>query len=122
MYGRTVLAQSNIFPTRVSADGNPIYKVGGATIDWTLVSAASGDVTLADGSIVKDTLKYLRYGQVLTKVTATGYYAPYDSALTQGSELISQGNIFILDQTILQYPTGSSALGGANDQVGGLIE
>lgn len=122
MYGNTNLPQNSIFDTHVSADGNPILKAGGATIDWSLVAAASGDTTLADGSVVRDGQKYLRYGQVLTKVTATGFYAPYDSALTQGSQLIAQGSIYVLDQTVLQYPSGSSLLGGVNDQIGGLIE
>lgn len=121
-YGRTLLSQNSVFPTRVSVDGSPVYKAGGITIDWTLVTANSGDVTLADGSVVKDTLKFLRYGQVMTKITASGLYGPYDSALTQGSELLVRGQCFILDETVLQYGGGSPGLGGANDQYGSAIE
>lgn len=122
MYGRTVLANNAVFSTRVSADGSPEYKAGGITIDWTVVVAASGDQTLADGSIVKDGQKYLRYGQVMTKITATGKFAPYDPALTTGVELLARGNCFILDETVLQYGSGSTLLSVANDQVGSAIE
>lgn len=122
MFGRTVLAQNSVFPTRVSADGSPTYKAGGVTIDWSLVTAASGDVTLTDGSVIKDGQKYLRYGQILTMVTATGKYAPYDPALTQGSELLVRGRCFIVDQTTLQYSSGSSTLGPANDIIGGVFD
>jgi hypothetical protein len=122
MFGRTVLSQNSVFPTRVSADGSPTYKAGGVTIDWSLVTAASGDVTLGDGSVIKDGQKYLRYGQIITMVTSTGKYGPYDPALTQGSELLTRGRCFIVDQTVLQYSSGSSALGAANDIIGGVFD
>lgn len=122
-YGRTSLPNNAVYPTRVSADGSPEYKAGGITIDWSLVSAVSGaDVTLTDGSIIKIGQKYLRYGQVMTKVTASGLFGPYDPDLTQGSELLVRGNCFILDQTILQYPSGASTLGPSIDQCGEAIE
>lgn len=122
MYGRTALPNNAIFPTRVSADGSPEYKAGGITIDWSIVTAASGDQTLADGSIVKDGQKFLRYGQVMTKITTSGKFGPYDPAVTEGRELLVRGNCFILDETVLQYPAGSSLLSPANDQYGSAIE
>jgi hypothetical protein len=70
MFGQTTLSNSTINPTRVSADGNPDLKAGGLTIDWTTVTAVSGsDVTLADGSVIRIGQKYLRYGQVMCKIT-----------------------------------------------------
>lgn len=122
MYGRTSLPSNSVFPTRVSADGNPTYKAGGITLDWSLVTAASGNVTLGDGSVILDGQKYLRYGQILTRITASGKYGPYDADLTQGSELLVRGRCFILDQTILQYPSGSSLLSAVNDQIGGVFD
>lgn len=69
MYGRSVLPNNSVFPTRVSADGLPKYKAGGANIDWAnTVTAPGTDTTLADGSIVKSGKKYLRYGQIVTKI------------------------------------------------------
>lgn len=122
MYGRTVLAQNSVFPTRVSADGSPTYKAGGATIDWTQATTASGDVTLTDGSVIKDGQKYLRYGQILTRITSTGLYAPYNPDLTNGRELLTRGRCFILDQTVLQYGAGTSLLSAPNDVVGGVFD
>lgn len=69
-FGRQLLATNVVNSTRVSADGSPRYKSGGITLDLTTVPAASGsDVTLPDGSLIKANNQYLRYGQVLTKIT-----------------------------------------------------
>jgi hypothetical protein len=122
MFGNTFLSQNAVFPTRVSCDGRPNYKVGGITIDWTTVSAASGDVTLGDGSVIKDGQKYLRYGQILTRITSSGKYGPYDPSTTDGRQTLTRGECFILDQTLLQYSAGSSGLSAANDIVGGVFD
>jgi hypothetical protein len=224
MYGRTLLTNNSVFPTRVSSDGRPNCKSGGATIDWANVTAVSGsDVTLPDGSVIKVGQKYLRYGQVLCKETTgetqtltgtatsgnftlslvrpdtgapvttgniafnasaatvlaaiqavmgpgqavsasggalgtnpvvvtfgtdvqtmtvnagtlaggtvtnaattntgtTGYFGPYDPSASDGRQNLNRGDCFILDETVLQYSGGSSALGPANDQVGSLID
>jgi hypothetical protein len=222
-YARTVLTNNSVLPTRVSADGSPKLKAGGGVIDWSTVAAPGSDVTLPDNSIIRSGLKYLRYGQVLTKITTgntqtltgtatsgnftltftrpdtqtgvttgniafnataaavlaaiqavlgpgqavsasggalgtapvvvtfgtamaigtvnagtlaggtvtiaqttgtttTGYFGPYDPNATDGRQNFNRGDIFILDETVLQYGSGSSALGAANDQIGGLIE
>lgn len=72
MYGRTLLSNSTVNPTRVSADNQPILKPGGVTIDWeNTVTALVADATNPDGSVIKSGLKYLRYGQVLCKITGT---------------------------------------------------
>jgi hypothetical protein len=69
-YGRQILSASAVAPTRVSADGNPQYKPGGVTLDLATIPAASGsDITLPDGSVIKANTQYLRYGQVLVKIT-----------------------------------------------------
>jgi hypothetical protein len=224
MFGRTVLSNNSVLPTRVSADGSPKYKAGGGTIDWSTVAAVSGsDVTLPDGSVIKIGQKYLRYGQVVSKITTgetqtitgtatsgsgtltlvrpdtgatvttaaiafnataatvlaaiqavmgpsqavsasggalgtapvvitfstsvdtmtvntgtlaggtfavaattdtglTGYFGPHDPAATDGRQNLNRGDVFVCDETILQYSSGSSGLSAANDQVGGLIE
>lgn len=234
-YGRTVLTNNSVFPTRVSADGSPKYKAGGVTIDWTSVTAVSGsDVTLPDGSIIRIGQKYLRYGQVICKITGgtntvntsgtptggtftltvttsspvagsasqttgniaynasastvataiaaltnvgsgnvsasggaltsadvvltfapslgtvtialgtnaltggttpsvaigaslttgstRGEFGPYDSSASDGRQSLNRGDCFVLDETLLQYGSGSSLLSASNDQVGGAIE
>jgi hypothetical protein len=57
-------------PVRVLADGVGLFMPIGVTLDWSLVAAAGSDVTLLDGATVKAGRKYLRFGQVLAKVTA----------------------------------------------------
>lgn len=69
MYGRTLLAQNSVMPTRVSSDGSPSYKPAGGTIDWTTVAAVGSDTNLTDGSLIRNGQKFLRYGQVLSKIT-----------------------------------------------------
>ena len=55
---------------QLSADGAPLAKAGGITIDWDTVAAVSGsDVTLNDGRVIKVGEKFLRYGQTVVKMT-----------------------------------------------------
>jgi hypothetical protein len=224
MFGRTALPNNTVQPTRVSADGSPLYKVGGVTIDWSSVTAvASTDATLTDGSVIKVGQKYLRYGQILTKITtgttqtftgtatggtitytfvrtdngntvttaavsatataavllaaiqavaapgqavsasggalgtnpvivtfgtatalgtisntaATGgtvtvaqttagttggFFGPYDPSASDGRQTLTRGECFILDETLLQYGSGSSLVSAVNDQVGGVFD
>lgn len=122
MYGRQILSTNSVFGTRVSADGNPKYKAGGAVLDWTTANTASGDTTLADGSVIKDGQKYFRYGQVLCRITSSGLYARHDPDLTNGRELLTRGRCFILDQTIVQYGSGSSGTSIQNDVASGVFD
>lgn len=223
MFGRTLLNQNSVFPTRVSADGSPIYKPGGITIDWSTVTAAGSDVTLPDGSVIRSGQKYLRYGQVLTKKTPAeldtvvisgsptggtftitvggvttpaipynastayvqgvvqslstvgnglvlvtgspgsytlafagvlgslavsssgagltggsspaatttevsagtsnaGYFGPYDSSASDGRQTLTRGAVYILDETVLQYGSGTSQLSPSNDHYGSAVE
>jgi hypothetical protein len=103
-YGRNTLATSTVLNNRVTADGSPEYKTGGITIDLTTLAAASGsDVTLPDGSIIKANNQYLRYGQVMTKIT-TGTSQTLTGTATSGNftvtllrpdtqQLVTTGNI-----------------------------
>jgi hypothetical protein len=49
--------------------GTALWHPVGITIDWGTVTAVSGDTETADGALVKDGQKYLRYGQVMTRKT-----------------------------------------------------
>jgi len=98
-YGRQVLGTIGT-TIQLSADGEPGAKLAGVTIDWSTVAAVSGsDVTVGDGVVVKVGDKYLRYGQVITRITATGKYGPYDPALSNGQELLVRGRAFLLNRT-----------------------
>jgi hypothetical protein len=84
-FGRNVLATNTLLNTRVTADGSPVFKVGGATLDLTTIPAASGsDVTLPDGSIIKANNQFLRYGQILCKIT-TGSSQTLTGTATSGN-------------------------------------
>src|SRR5947207_488256 len=94
MIGRTLLAGNNsIFPTRVSADGSPVYKAGGVTLDWGTVAALGSDTTYPDGSIVRSGQKVLRYGQVICKINLS------TSATTQTLTGTATGGTFTLTLT-----------------------
>lgn len=84
-YGRNVLTTNTVLNTRVTVDGSPIFKTGGCTLDLTTLTAASGsDTTLPDGSIIKANNQFLRYGQVLCKIT-TGTTQTLTSTATGGT-------------------------------------
>ncbi len=69
-YGRTVLSDVTGRPVQVIAVPPADWKPGGITIDWSTVAAvASSPVTLPDDQVVAVGAKYLRYGQILTKIT-----------------------------------------------------
>lgn len=126
MLGRSFLNNNQIYPTRASFDGRPQYKPGGVTIDWSTVTATgsnSGSVnTLGDGSTIVGVVKVLRYGQVLTKITASGKFGPYDSAAADGRQTLTRGEAFILDETLTEYATGMAGNSVVNDQVGGVFD
>lgn len=88
---------------QVTADGFPEMKAAGVSIDWSSVAAVTGsDVTYLDGVLVKVGEKALRYGQVLSKITASGKYGPYDPAAAgTGREVAPvRGECFICNETI----------------------
>jgi len=78
------------------------------------VAAVSGaDVTLDDGVTIKIGEKYLRYGQVLCMVSATGKYAPYDFAASNGQETCRAGECFVLNSTVKENDMKSDHAGVA---------
>lgn len=70
MLGRQLGQTPFVFPTRVSADGHPVYKPGGCTLLLSTLTAATGSTTtLPDGSTVLGSMQFMRYGQILTRIT-----------------------------------------------------
>lgn len=124
--GRTVV-ESTGRSIQVTADGSPEFKHGGVTIDWSTVAAVAGaDVTLKDGVVVKIGEKYLRYGQVIKKITASGKYGPYDPAAADGREVAPiRGEDYILNETMKEDDIGSdhpAALEGGRVFLGRIIQ
>lgn len=102
-YGRQLLGPQSIYPTSVLAAPPGLWKPGGITLDWSTVAAvATTDVTLADGSVIKIGQKYLRFGQILTQITTGGQYGPYDTAASDGRQLLARGKVYIVEKTVLQ--------------------
>ncbi len=95
---------------RVSADGCPRRKAGGLSIDWDTVAAVAEETALADGTLVKAGDKYLRYGQIVTRITASGRFGPADTAAADGREIVTgavRGDAFIVDETVLRSQSAS---------------
>jgi hypothetical protein len=67
-YGRTVLETVGA-SIQVSADHAPEWKGLGLTVDWATVAVAGADVNLEDGFFCPAGEKYIRYGQVLCRMT-----------------------------------------------------
>jgi hypothetical protein len=95
---------------QVSADGVPRWKAGGVTVDWSTVTAVSVDTTLPDDTVVKAGDKYIRYGTVLTQITAGGKYGPADTGASDGRQTVDgtvRGKSFILNETVVYSEPGS---------------
>ncbi len=91
---------------RISADGEPEWKAGGMTIDWTTVTALAADLTLPDGTVVLSGDKYLRYGQVLTQINVAAEAQSLD--LSAGADPTA-GTFIITVPAYLDRPGGNTA-------------
>lgn len=125
-YGRQVLSPQIGYPLSVLANLEDVdWKSGGLTLDWTTVTAAGSDTTFPDQNILRTGYKGLRYGQIVTRITASGQFGPYDSAASDGRQLLVRGECFIVPQTIFELnivpglPNPSSSHFGVFD--GGLV-
>jgi len=109
-YGRELLPLNTGRIVQVTSDGNPEFKTGGLTVDWATVPPVTGaPVTLTDEVVVPVGDSFLRYGQVLSKITASGKYGPYDPAANDGRQTLNRSETFIVNVTTLQRP--SSGIG-----------
>jgi hypothetical protein len=78
-------------------------KPGGVTIDWATVAAVAGaDFTQEDGLTVPIGDKMLRYGQLITRITASGKYGPYDPAAADGRQTLTKGAAFVVEKTVVE--------------------
>jgi hypothetical protein len=119
-FGQVGLGQIGSRTVEVSADGRPLAKPGGISIDWSTVAAVSGaDVTLNDGTLIPIGFKYQRYGQTVCRITANGKFGPYDPAAADGRQLLVKGDCFWLNRTVLESDPASDHGGVAC--YGGLV-
>lgn len=87
---------------QVSADGNPRAKVGGVTIDWSTVTAATVDTTYESNDFVLSGDKFIRYGTVVCKITASGLYGPYNAGASDGRQTLTKGNCYVINESVHQ--------------------
>ena len=101
--GNINLTASSGIPISCSYDGKPEWKGGSAVIDWNTVAAVTGSpVTINDQITIPVGAKYLRYGQFMTQITATGLFGPYDPAGGDGRDILARGRCGLLYMTILE--------------------
>jgi hypothetical protein len=100
-YGRQQLGTIGT-SIQVSADGEPVPKMAGVTLDWTTFATVTGsDVTIADGLVIKIGQQYGRFGLVICKITTGGKYGPYDPAAADGRQTPVRGQCYVLNRTAI---------------------
>lgn len=118
-YGQTTTTLSQGGAT-LSADGVPEYVPGGITIDWATVPANAAGATLDDGQVIEAGVKFIPFGTVLAKITASGKYGPHQAGATaDGRQTVAKGGAYLLNQTVREDDAGSEFGPGAFE--GGLI-
>ncbi|MBS1702909.1 MAG: hypothetical protein JST12_14690 [Armatimonadetes bacterium] len=116
-YGKQTIFQGGR-EIRTLADGKASWKAGGITIDWSTVPANSVNTTLPDGTIVPAGTKYIRYGTVMSRITASNKFGPADTTAADGRQLVTnaqRGNSFVLDRTITEAEYASNTVGDVYD-------
>jgi hypothetical protein len=106
-YGRNFLTTTGR-DVMVIADGRfDLMKVGGISLDLATIAAVAGaPVTFPDDTVVGIGNQALRFGQILTRITASGKYGPYDPVAADGRQTLTPGECFILNRTwIRDLPT-----------------
>jgi hypothetical protein len=63
-----------------SADGRPDRYAVGVTLDTAQVPAAAAEITLVDGDIIPNAIKYLPFGAIIVRIGASRLWKPWDGA------------------------------------------
>lgn len=101
--GGRMRANSNVNDLRL--------KPAGVTIDWALVPTNAGGTTLVDGTVVPAGVKFIQAGTVLARITSggtSGYFAPFTTGASNGTQTLTRGECFILCETVLETDDRSS--------------
>lgn len=120
--GRRVLPESAGRGIDLSADGAPVVKAVGITVDWSTVAAVGTKTVEPDNIVIEAGQKYLRCGQILNRITATGLYGPFDPAAADGRQLTgaaARGKSVMVRRTILEDEDNSNHPRGVME--GGLV-
>lgn len=121
-FGLKNLTASSGVPISITYDGHIEWKSGSITIDWTTIAAVSGSnlVLAADQLTVPIGQKVLVFGQVMSEITASGLYGPYDPAASDGRQTLTRGKVGLLNMTVLQ--TGVLNITAGNTDNMNLVE
>ena len=90
-------------PMHVSVPWNPgpEHVFIGYTIDWSTVAPVAAAYTIpAEQLTVPAGASYLRYGQVMCQIAASGLYGPYDPTAADGRAALVNGRCLILNCTV----------------------
>jgi hypothetical protein len=111
-FGRQLVQQTTGIPIQVTADGNPDWKVAGITIDWSLIAAVGSDTVSPEGFTVKSGQKWLRYGQVMAKVTTAMAQTITVTGIPTGGSFNIQGTRPDTNFTTVQTVPFNSSVAG----------
>jgi hypothetical protein len=114
---------NDVFPKAIDGAGTPLgivanpnglrYKPGGMTVDWSTVAAVAGsDVTLEEGFVIRIGDKYLRHGQVMCEITASGKYGPHDPAASDGRQTLTRSKCFLVERAVRESDRMSLLVAG----------
>lgn len=112
--GRNVLNYRSGYDDSIIAGEDIRWLMVGATIDWSLVVAASSNVTLPSGRLILSGQKYLRNGQVMSRIQGTAanavLVATENNTPTGGTFTVSVTNAGITTTTtaLAQAATGAT--------------
>lgn len=103
MYGRnTLFTVGSTIQLLAMPNQGERHKPLGLTLDWSTVAPVAGaDVSLKDGVTIKVGDSYLRYGQVICRITASGKYGPYDPAAVDGRQTLARGQCWLVNRTVV---------------------
>lgn len=111
-YGREIIDGIDLNSTQVLSDGHDADWVSvGRTIDWSLIAAPVAETTLTDGQVMPAGVKFLRYGQIMADVTATGKIGPHLTNALDGRQTLEGGKCYVLNRTLREDEIASDHAG-----------
>lgn len=101
MFGRKIIDTFEFQRTQLLADGaDADWKTGGATLDWNTVQAANTDTTLPDGEVIPSGVKFIRYGETIARISASGKFGPHRTDANDGRQTLTAGDCYLQNRTI----------------------
>lgn len=107
-YGRQASQTIFIERTQVLADGSDAdWKTGGPTIDWSTITPAGTDTPLPDGEVIPAGIRFMQFGEVLARITASGKFGLHRTNAADGRQTLTPGDCFILNKTVREDEAAS---------------